>query len=172
MCALILKKYEQEQFTFEGLPVELRDSSLNAPSVKYFSYPSWADRGDFWYILALGEPVTIQKYGEFWDDTVENEVSKCFDYTFVPILGVIALSKTPDCSDKELWMNYIAVDVNHFGQGIAKQMLSVMVEFLKKEHPGKTLNRTKPSSTAPAFLKGYISNLLDSEGISWTQETN
>lgn len=81
-------------------------------------------------------------------------------------IGILELEVSP-YQDDVVWLKYITVDPAFQRQGIARELLAMMVEHLKA-HPRK-LERSRPSEEGAVRIKGYIDTLLNSHELPWTQ---
>ncbi len=81
-------------------------------------------------------------------------------------VGVLELEVNPS-DDGEIWLKYITVDPQYQRQGIAKELLALMVSYLK-QHP-RLLSRSRSSEEGKAKVQAYISGLLDANALRWKQ---
>lgn len=103
----------------------------------------------------------VVKGDSYYDDYYCEERQK--------IIGCIHLQR-PNNQPNVIWMNYISIDPDQRGKGIAKVLVNGMIDFIKSNYPERVLQRSAVSKKAPAYIKPKIDDWLDSHGIKWTQE--
>lgn len=81
-------------------------------------------------------------------------------------VGILELQVSP-YDDKEVWFKYLTVDESYQRKGVAKRLLTMMVEHLKV-HP-RRLARSRASDEGALKVQDYIDKLLDAHRIEWTQ---
>jgi ribosomal protein S18 acetylase RimI-like enzyme len=81
-------------------------------------------------------------------------------------VGILELQVNP-YDDREIWLKYITVDPQRQRVGIAKELLTRMVSYLA-QHP-RLLVRSRPSEEGRAKIQAYITRLLDTNSLPWSQ---
>lgn len=81
-------------------------------------------------------------------------------------VGIIELEVSP-YNDREMWFKYLTVHPSLSRQGIAKELLNMMVAYMQA-HP-RLLQRSSASEEGEQKIQAYIDQLLVGTGITWRQ---
>lgn len=147
-------------YTFETITEGRRNEdgtlerrTMEHPTLKYF-YP----KTGFQALLHRKDERTFMVASVAPPPDAENTLRIC--------VGLLELEVSPNDA-REVWLKYITVAPEFQRRGIAKRLLALAAEHMKKK--GGFLVRSSASDEGTLKVQSYIDTVLDEQGIAWTQ---